>query len=71
MPGVPIAVEGVFVMHSRLVCDVRLESWVEPILKDMVTLHMVGFIRRETLEEIASLLLRDGTRVGPIYAVDE
>lgn len=58
-------------MHSRLVCDIRLESWVEPVLRDMVMLHVVGFICEDTLEEIASLLLRDGTRVGPVYAVEE
>lgn len=62
--------KGAFLVPN-LVCDIRLESWVEPVLLDMVMLHMVGFIRRDTLEEIASLLLRNGTRVGPLRVAEE
>lgn len=56
---------------KKLVCNVRLESWVEPILKDMATLHRLGFIREETLHAIARLLLRDGVQVGPAYVSEE
>lgn len=57
-------------MAKELVCDMRLESWVEPILTDMALLYAVGFIRKDTLEAIVDLLLRDGVQVGSMRVVD-